>query len=218
MKPISDLIFEDTAWTMVQEWIRNSQTNIHVLENTRTIGEEVLFNLQITNKSTMGAIVLECGGIIVDHGWLYILGSGHQRIFGSVINNRQLPLLEEGYVVAYDVLGGLFAINKGQFDDNSRNIYYFAPDTLEWEDTGKGYTDFINWVFHGDLNKYYELFRWESWKEDLKDLAPDQGISIFPYLWANEGMDIENRHKQLLEIKEIWGLQSDFRNKFKEKL
>ena len=212
MKDISELICEDNAWAMLQDWIHDSQVNIRILENTKAEGEEALFNLQITNKSTMGAVALECGGFIVDHGWLYLLGSGHSEIFGSLTNNKHLSLFEEGFVVAYDVVGGIFAINTGGFDNNTRNIYYFAPDTLEWEDTGKGYTDFIYWVLHGDLNKYYESFRWSNWIEDVSVLTRDQGISIFPYLWTEEGKDVENSNKEAISIKEIWGIQSDFRN------
>jgi len=212
VKDISELICEDNAWAMLQDWIHDSQVNIRILENTKAEGEEALFNLQITNKSTMGAVALECGGFIVDHGWLYLLGSGHSEIFGSLTNNKHLSLFEEGFVVAYDVVGGIFAINTGGFDNNTRNIYYFAPDTLEWEDTGKGYTDFIYWVLHGDLNKYYESFRWSNWIEDVSVLTRDQGISIFPYLWTEEGKDVENSNKEAISIKEIWGIQSDFRN------
>ncbi|MGZ9583777.1 DUF2625 family protein [Paenibacillus marinisediminis] len=212
MKNISELIFEDNAWTMIQDWIRDSQVNIRILENTKAEGEEALFNLQITNKSTMGAIALECGGIVVDHGWLYLLGSGNPEIFGSLLNNKHQSLLEEGFVVAHDVVGGIFAINTGGFDNSTRNIYYFAPDTLEWEDTGKGYTDFIYWVLYGDLNKYYESFRWSNWIEDVSVLTRDQGISIFPYLWTEQGNDVENSHRKAISIKEIWGIQSDFRN------
>lgn len=212
MKNMEELIVEDNAWTMIQEWMRDSEAHIHILENTKAEGEETLHRLQITNKSTMGAIALECGGLVVDHGWLYILGSGHPEIFGSLIHNRHQTLLEEGFVVAYDVVGGIFAINAGGFDHSTRHIYYFAPDTLEWEDTGKGYTDFIYWVLHGDLNTYYETFRWRNWREDVSELASDQGISVFPYLWTEQGKDIENCHKKAVPLQEIWGVQNDFRN------
>lgn len=215
MKAISELIFEADSWTIVQDLIRNSQLNIEILENNRTQSEEVLYKLQITNRSTMGAIALESGGLIVDNGWLYILGSGHPRIYGSLVINKHSPLFEEGFVVAYDVVGGLFAINTGQFGSDSRNIFYFAPDTLEWEDTGKGYTDFIYWIFNGDLNKYYEAFRWDNWINDLKEVNYDQGISVFPYLWSNEGENIEKSYKKAIPLNEIWGIQNDFRNQFK---
>ncbi|WP_152393282.1 DUF2625 family protein [Paenibacillus guangzhouensis] len=211
MKAISELIFNENAWSMIQDWIRNSQTHVHVLQNTRIDGEGVLYNLQISNKSTMGAIALECGGLVVDHGWLYILGSGHSEIYGSLIDNNHGSLFEEGFVVAYDKVGGIFAMNSGQFDRDSRNVYYFAPDTLVWEDTGKGYTDFLYWVMYGDLNQYYESFRWREWLEDVKKLTSDQGISIYPYLWTKQGRDIENTSKAAIPLKEIWEIQSDFR-------
>lgn len=213
MKSKSELIFEDNAWMMILSWIQESKIDVTVLDNERDTGEEVLFQLQVTNKSTLGAIASETGGMLVDNGWLKILGSGHSQIYGSLnVNHESFPF-NEGFVVAYDVVGGVFAINSEYFDKNSRNVYYFAPDTLEWEDTGKGYTDFIYWLFHGDLNSYYEYFRWKGWREDIKKLREDQGISIYPYLWTEEGKNIEACHKEAIPFKEIWGIQNQFKSR-----
>ncbi|WP_438449228.1 DUF2625 family protein [Gorillibacterium sp. sgz5001074] len=215
MKTKSDLIFEDSTWLMIQDWIKKSKVDVTVLNNERAKGEEVLFQLQITNKSTLGSIALETGGILADNGWLRILGSGNPQIFGTLnVKNAEFPY-SDGFIVAYDVVGGVFAINSGLFDNKTRNVYYFAPDTLEWEDTGKGYTDFIYWVFHGELDRFYESYRWKDWISNTQNLRGDQGLSIYPYLWSEQGRDVNSCHKGAIPIKEIWDIQNEFKNQLK---
>ena len=80
----------------------------------------------------MGAIAYETGGILIDHGWLRVLGSGHQKLPRSIVEwnlNRS-----SGYLlVADDAVGGFFSINGGALGSDQGLMYYWAPDTLEWE-------------------------------------------------------------------------------------
>src|SRR5262245_55149646 len=43
---------------------------------------------------------------------------------------RPLPYL----VVAHDAIGGVFAVNGGGLNGRPGNVFYFAPDSLAWED------------------------------------------------------------------------------------
>ena len=36
------------------------------------------------------------------------------------------------FVVATDVIGGIFAINQGKYCEDIGKVWYLAPDTLEW--------------------------------------------------------------------------------------
>lgn len=220
MRKIEELIYkEDNAWFIVQEWVSQAKNQVEILPNNRFDGEKTLFELQITNKSTMGAIALECGGILVDNGWLRILGSGNDKISGNMLswnnlNGTEIEFLLRGtMIIAYDIVGGFYAINVGALGSSVKNIFYFAPDSLEWEDIGMGYTDFINWVLNGDLNLYYKSFRWIGWESDIKKISGDQGISIFPYLWTKEGRNIEKCSKRAVSMKELWGIQNHLASK-----
>lgn len=42
------------------------------------------------------------------------------------------------------------------------HVYYFAPDTLEWESTELAYSGFLNWLAEGDFGLFYQSFRWEG--------------------------------------------------------
>lgn len=49
-----------------------------------------------------------------------------------------------GYLlVADDILGGFFAINGGAFGGKACNVFYYAPDSGEWEDTQLSYPRFL---------------------------------------------------------------------------
>lgn len=216
-KNLEELIFNrENTWLMVQDWIEAAENHVEVLTDNRIEGEKTLLQLQITNKSTMGAIALECGGLLIDKGWLRILGSGNDKISGSLLSWNNLDgteieyPMEKAMIIAYDVVGGFYAINAGELGSSFKSVFYFAPDTLEWEDTEKGYTDFILWALNGDLNLYYETFRWKGWEDDVKRLSGSQGISIFPYLWTKEGKDIEKCYKRAVPMRELWGIQNEF--------
>lgn len=216
-RELKELIFKkESAWNMIQEWITKAENQVEVLSNRRDDGEKTILQLQVTNKSTMGAIALECGGLLIDQGWLRILASGNENISGSLLSWNNLDEKQNEFpiqgalIVAYDVVGGFFAINAGAFNGNIKNVFYFAPDILEWEDTEKGYTDFIYWALYGNLNLYYETFRWSGWQSDIKRLSGSEGISIYPYLWTKQGRNIEKCLKKPVPMEEIWGINNEF--------
>lgn len=223
MRKIEELIYkEENAWLIVQEWVSQAKNQVEILPNNRFDGEKTLFELQITNESTMGAIALECGGILVDNGWLRILGSGNEKISGNMLSWNNIDGTEIEFplrgtmIIAYDIVGGFYAINVGALGSIIKSVFYFAPDSLEWEDIEMGYTDFINWALNGDLSLYYKSFRWIGWESDIKKLSGDQGISIFPYLWTKEGKDIEKCSKRAVSMKELWGIQNHLASQINE--
>ncbi len=217
MKALHELLSKDSAWNLTEEAIKSADNEVVVLERDRPQAEEALVDLQMSDKATLGAVVLNTGGILVDRGWLRLLGSGHSLIAGDIRswnglgpNPETLKFKPEGCViVAYDIAGGFFAINNGAFDDHSPNVYYFAPDTLEWEDTEKGYTDFLHWALNGDLEQYYATFRWNGWEKDASALGGGQAMMIYPFLWSEEGRDVNKADRNPVPVAELWDLQQD---------
>ena len=100
------------------------------------------------------------GGIIIEN-WIRIYGCGDI----NVVEKNKLYNKDNNMdiLIGEDVLGGLFALK----DDL---IYYFAPDTNEWENLNIYYTQFLDWIVNNNqsVNKFYELFRWNKWEEDCK--------------------------------------------------
>lgn len=218
MKSLNDLLISSKTWGTVKEWIENSTNRVEVLSANTSYNGEVLVKLQVSTKSVLGSIVYNTGGMLIDNGWLRILGSGHEKLSRDISSWNQIDAdgkvtLQKGsLLVADDVVGGFFALNGGVFDGETGNIFYLAPDTLEWEDLGMGYADFINWSLSGNIMGFYESFRWNSWKEEVSHISGDNGILIYPYLWA-EGEELNNRSKSEVPIIELWGLNQDNRLK-----
>jgi hypothetical protein len=213
MKSLQELINgEDPAWPIVQQWIAEVTNPVDVLPPPdNATREKALVNTQVTTRSPMGAVVYESGGILVDHGWLRILGSGHPRLPRSLpgwnsdrsftISGQQPSFL----LIADDVVGGFFAIDGGGLGFERGKVCYLPPDTLAWENTQKGYSDFLVWCFKGDLAMYYETMRWESWQEDLKTVCGDEAFGFIPPL-CMDGSPIDKRTRELVRVAKIYEL------------
>lgn len=186
MKSLAELTNTDEpAIALIQQWVEAAENDCLVLPPS-TERQSVLLDLQLTTRSTLGAIAYETGGILVDHGWLRFLGSGHPRL------TRTLPGWNRGrshgfYLVADDAAGGFFALNGGAFGDDQGNLYYWPPDGLEWEPLELGYSDLFCWSLSGKLAEFYADLRWRTWRDDVIPLSGDRCFSFYPFLWTSEG-------------------------------
>lgn len=213
MRPLTELInTEEPAWPDVQQWITEAKNPVEVLPANDAHREAALLAIQVTTRSPMGAIVYETGGLLIDHGWLRILGSGHERL------PRSLPAWNEGrtmfsdgeppgyLLVADDVLGGFFAINGGSLGQDPGSMYYYAPEAQEWQPMDFSYSEFVIWCLQGDLTGFYEHVRWPGWEEETKRVGGDQAISIYPFLFT-KGPPLEQRHHGIVPISEMFTVQ-----------
>ena len=203
MRDLDELLSNDPAWPMVQELISAATNHVEVLPPDQNTRGEALVQTQVTTRSPMGAVIYETGGILVDHQWLRILGSGHPRLPRSLPawNNTTQPsgLL----LVADDILGGFFAINGGAFPTAPGSMARLAPNTLRWEDLEMGYSDFLAWCLEGDVAKFYEEQRWPGWKSEVAGLGGDEGFMVYPSLSA-EGPRIAERTRSVVPIDELY--------------
>jgi hypothetical protein len=205
---------EEPGWAVVQEWLREATNPVEVLPPVETNRKSALVAVQVTTRSPMGAIVYETGGILVDHGWIRILGSGCKRLPRSLPEwNKGRTLKEYGdpapyLLVADDVIGGFFALDGGGLGGKVGSMSYFAPDSLRWESMNMGYSDFVYWCFTGDIAEYYADYRWKGWQKDVKGLPGDKVLGFQPFLWA-KAESLENRSRRPTPIAEHYELQLD---------
>lgn len=86
MRTLEELLDrEDPALPRVQQWLAQSSQPFEVLEPSEA-RSSVLVGLQVTTRSPMGAIAYETGGILIDHGWLRIIGSGHSKLPRNIVD------------------------------------------------------------------------------------------------------------------------------------
>lgn len=218
MRPIEELINEsDSGWPLVTELAKSAKNKVEILSVDKQKAKDALFKTQVTTRSPMGSIIFETGGILIDNGWIRILGSGSAKL------NRSLPewnlgksFMEFGQtspflLVADDAIGGFFILNGGGLGNDFGKIYYFAPDSLEFEPLDITYTEFLIFCFNNDLDEFYNDFRWKTYKEDVAKLNCDKVFNFFPYLWTKEGKDIEKSSKKVVTIEEQYNLNLEFR-------
>jgi hypothetical protein len=166
----------------------NRQTLLNLSETKD--GKETLDILQITSKSVLGSIVLNTSGIVLDN-WIRILGYDSESNRGILSYNAigtdgNATKIDKMLIIADDVVGGVFALNAGKFSVGTGDVWYFAPDTLEWESLEMKYSEFIAWVAQGNIDEFYSSMRWSTWKKDSKSVKFDEAILIYPFLWSNE--------------------------------
>lgn len=218
MRAIDELINEnDSGWPYVKEWIDSATNKVEILSVDNQKAKEALYNTQVTTRSPMGSIVYMTGGILIDNGWIRILGSGNEKLKRSLPDwNLNKSYKEFGQpapflLIADDVIGGFFILNGGVLGNDLGKVYYFAPDSLEYEPLDLTYTEFLTFCFNGDLNNFYKDFRWKNWKEDISKLSGDQVYNFVPFLWTKEGKDIEKSSRKAISIEEQYNVNLDFR-------
>ena len=225
MRTLEELINkEEPGWDLVQEWMQEATNLYEVLPRDAKRAEAELLNAQVTTRSPMGAILYETGGILINKGWIRILGSGCERLDRGMFQwNKGKTFENYGEPPAYllvadDILGGLFAINGGAFgQEGLGQMYYLAPDTLSWEPMNCGYSEFVSWTLGGDIHMFYEPFYWDGWQEEVSKLNGNQVFSFFPFLWTKEGQQIEAVSRKVVPIEESYCLTMDMQRQLLEK-
>jgi hypothetical protein len=217
MRTVAELINkQEPGWDLVTQWIKEAKNKVEVLPKDGKRAEQALYETQVTTRSPMGAVIYESGGILVDGGWIRILGSGSARLNRSLIGwNMGKTMNQVGerpsfLLIADDAIGGFFAINAGAFGpEETGKVFYFSPDNLEWESLGIGYSEFLTFCFSGDLNQFYQGLRWNGWQTEVKVLDGNKGINCFPFLWTTEGKDINKVSRRPVPIEELWTLYNE---------
>lgn len=206
----------DPAWPLVQAWCRGATNQNRVLPASREAGENALVHLQVTSRSPLGAIALETGGVVVDHGWVRVLGAASDVMKEGLVEWNNLGRANEpdqtvpkALLIGHDVTGGFFGLNGGRWVDDPGGVYYWGPDTLAWTKLGTTYSGWLQWVLNGQLERFYETLRWAGWQEEIAPLSPDQGMSIYPFPWAPEGGPIASRSRRAIPLRELWEISQE---------
>lgn len=190
--------------------IATAPLQVEVLPADRTACDTALETLQVTTASYLGAVTGNCGAILVDHHWLRILGAGAPNLPGihevNALVDGPPPLLD----VAWDVLGGRFAVNGGGLDAQLGEVCYWAPDTLDWTPIGGGHSSFVSWALAGGMTDFYDGLRWDGWQRDVEPLAAGQGLSLLPPPFTAEGRDLAAVSRAPVPLTELHSIYAEF--------
>ena len=164
--------------------------------------------LQVTTGSPMGSIALETGGLLIDHGWMRILGAGAEAMSSTLASwngleaTREIEPIDDALVVANDAVGGVFALNGGAFDGEPARSSTSGDARLAGHVDGV-FQSFLQWACAGDLSRFYDELRWEGWVDDVARASPEQGIALYPPPFAEEGKPVAQARRELVPVAQL---------------
>jgi hypothetical protein len=188
---------QSLAWTLVRRWVDEAANDVAVLPPDPGAGPAALEALAVTDRSVLGALAVNTGGLAVDHGWLRVLGGGR------LLEWRDR--LESDLVVGHDVVAGFYAVDKEEGE-----VRYLGPDTLEWTGTEMGHSQWVHWTLAGDLQAFYASLRWPGWEDECAALSADQGLAISPPPFTREGRQIADASRTPAPMAELWAGQQEY--------
>ena len=66
----------------------------------------------------------------------------------------------------------------------------------KWEDAQLGYSQFLYWALCGDISKFYGLYRWDGWRDEMSKFNLDRVMfALPPILWQDA--DVKLRLKEM---------------------
>ena len=216
---------DDPAWPALQEAVASGAVPVRVLPAHPEEGRRCLLQMQMTARSTLGALALNSGGLVLDDGWVRVFGGGSDASGGlpGLAQVNRFPAAFDpawhpatGLVVGQDALGGVFAVNGHDPAAADRpgvpgQMIYFAPDTLTWEAMDMSHSAWVSWLLSGRLETFYDGLRWHGWREEASALAFSQGISVYPFLWSEEAhADLTATSRRAVPMREVLGVAADF--------
>jgi hypothetical protein len=112
---------DQPAWPELQALFTAKAVPLKVLPAELDEAHRALVKLQATVRSVLRALVLNCGGLIADGGWVRVFGGGPARYGDALPGLAQVNSFPGAFdaawhpaaalVADHDVLGGVFASN-----------------------------------------------------------------------------------------------------------
>ena len=112
-------------------------------------------------------------------------------------------------LVAFDVLGGRFAVNGGRLSGKPGEVCYFGPDTLTWAPIGGGHEHFVTWAIAGGLDKFYRHLRWPGWEREVGVVSVGEGITVYPFPFTEQGHDLASARRSVVPFSELLVMLDD---------
>ncbi|MFG1842069.1 DUF2625 family protein [Micromonospora sp. NPDC049175] len=197
---------ERSAWSEILALVGAAPYPVEVLAADPERAAACLAALGITTRSWLGAVVANSGGLLIDHGWLRVLGGGHD---GLPEVAAEMARGAARLVVAFDVMGGRFAWLPAQ-PGVKPTVHYFGPEDLTWQDLELGYGDWLEAMLAGAMTKFYEGLRWPGWEAEVASVALDHGIHTLPPPWTREGKDLSAVSRKPIRFAELVSVHQEF--------
>jgi hypothetical protein len=190
-RSLDELTSAESSWQEVLDLVEHSDLDAVIAPTDLASRTRALLDVQVTTHSLLGAIAWNCGVIAIDHGWVRLLGGGVGGLRGvhvETLNDVPAGRTFQGVTVAFDVMGGRFAIHGGGLEEVPLGeVVYWAPDSLSWMPLELSHSAFVQFLFSDRLAAFYQDLRWPGWERDSEAVPLDRGLAAYPFPWSEEG-------------------------------
>lgn len=198
-------------WQSIIKLLSESTNKIHIelLDGSTSIVDD----LNINESSVLANVLKHISSISIN-SYLRLLGGDNAK--NDILSfNEKIKHIYPGnkLIVANDIWGGLFAVNNGDFAGDVRNIWYFAPDELQWTNLDINYSQFIYWICSENINAFYRDLIWENMEDFIENVDENQAILVYPFLWSKE-CNIETANKTIVNLMELVEINAEYQKKF----
>ena len=119
-------------WKKINKMLQSSDRKIELFQCDEVRGINIIKEIGLNNTTTLSTIIANCAGVIVDD-CIRILGQGDVNVHGiyevNLIENGSAIRVMGMLLVAFDIFGGLFAMNMGAINDA---VSYTHLTTIKW--------------------------------------------------------------------------------------
>lgn len=186
---------DDSLWPKVRRLAEASGARILPIDHTTVVS--------VLPDAALSEVVARSGGLLIDGGWLRVLGSGSADLIDiAAANQGALGVEPYGVLVGYDVLGGQFSL-AAESTRMKPTIHYYQPDEVRWLDLMIGYAEWLMLMLDGSTTEFYADLRWPGWREDTRDCPLDKGYALDPPPWSSRGRDVSTVVRHLEPIAEL---------------
>ena len=185
------------TWNEIGNALKDACNEIEIIRGEGT-ANDVLSRMGINGESTLGQVVSNAKEIYVNR-YLRLCGSGNIE---SVNEFVRMYYPGNKVVVATDLWGGIFVIGNGDFEGHPARLWYYAPESLEWEQMDFNYTMFVEWIASGDVELYYDSWLWYGCEEELEQINSDKSVLMYPFLCSKE-FDIATAKRYFVPYYEV---------------
>lgn len=168
----------------LEELLLNGKNHVEIIPVNEECAKINADYYQADCSTNFGLLINQSGGVVVN---------GTVRLLGSNPEHRDICLFNVKHggagiiFLGDDIFGGIFAVNTGLFSDNLGSIMYFAPDTLEWEDTELQLSGLFAWLKDGDMAGFYGQFSEEEYNAlRSRNVGFNKVLSFYPPQWSEE--------------------------------
>jgi hypothetical protein len=196
---------DDPAGPLLREWLEAGQVDAQILAVEPERRDQCLVGMQVTLRSVLGALAYETGGLLIDHGWLRLLGGGHGTLpsLYEALGLNEGSTAPEYFVLGWDVVGGVFALDGGALRGVKGHVCYYAPDALQWENLDFGHAEFVRWTLTGGLATFAADLRWEGWETEAPEIPLHEVYLSDPPLWTPEGQEVDEAARKRVRVDEL---------------